>query len=545
MNTETSVHTPVAHAHRLILALLAVALAALAALAGPAGALPRDDIDHDPPGTPGPDDPPAQPAILVGGRTSTTIALTLVPGPPGASHFQLTRSGTGGPASVLSGSVGGAEFIDHVDTGLVPDGGYCYQVDFTYSGGVHRKASACHHTTLDEPVTRMQVQLTTAGVGDADTDGSVRFVAGGGSTYLDHDRDDFERGDTHVYDVDVPADRSDLRRIELRNESDDGWCVTRMTLLVNTRDSFDKSFAGEPGGCLWLETDGTVNHVVELAEIRANPSWGTWAPPLPDVDTSSNPAHGRFPITDAELEQRVEGIVGDAIHGTVLQWFESGTAVQAENHPTRSNVRHVRVVLEGDVTGPNATTTLDFDLVFSAGQSAKGEPIRIGIADEAFRVHSTGSWGDDDIEDGVRSSWPGVDMAFEVDVDALLLRFLGPEEAAPYLGQCCDDIQAVALADGTMEISANLSKKLPSPCELHQVCTGDIGGVLEVDPSTGGTGGTGGIGGTVRPPVFDTGGAVLQQTVTGAADAQEPSPPPNQVDQLGQAVGKGGVLVRR
>ena len=225
--------------------------------------------------------------------------------------------------------------------------------------------------------------------------------------------------------------------------------------------------------------------------------------------------------------------MGDAIHGTVLQWFETGTAVQAENDPTRSNVRHVRVVLEGDVTGPNATTTLDFDLVFTAGQTAKGEPITIAIDDEAFRVHSTGSWGDDDIEAGVRASWPGVDMSFDVDVDALILRFLGPTEAAPYLGQCCDNIQAVALEDGTMEISADLFEKLTSPCDLHDVCTGNDGGVFDPGPGSGG-----GTGGTVRPPVVGSGGGVLQLPVADpGTGGDEPPVPPGPRGQVGGRTG--------
>jgi hypothetical protein len=121
----------------------------------------------------------------------------------------------------------------------------------------------------------------------------------------------------------------------------------------------------------------------------------------------------------------------------------------------------VTVHVKGDGFGPDANITIEFDLLFSVGQSAFGKPVQVAITDANLRVSSTGSWDDDGAEADVRAAWPGVSLGFQIDVDALIQPLIAAfPDLQNYLGRCCDSFDVEVGADGSVTLSASLS---PAP----------------------------------------------------------------------------------
>jgi hypothetical protein len=392
----------------------------------------------------------------------------------GASKAGLTYRIYRG-AVVIAAGTASATAVAVNDTGLVRDTTYCYVAEVDEpSYGPNRSTASCGYTSAGQSVIRLQMQLTTGTVSDANTNSSIFVDIAGRRTWLDHNRDDFERGDTHTYDLTLVGDTSDIRSLTLGKTGSDGWCIKEFKLLVNGGSMFEQSFANQPGGCHWLDNEGgaVLRHSVTHATLRAHPNWATYRPPLPELPLTQTATgyRGSFVISGVDLRERIEGMVGNAIHGTALYWSESGAAVDVAPHPTLTNGVHVTVHVKGSGFGPNATITIDFDLLFGLSQRGTGHavlsggPIAVSITDENFDVHSTGSWDDDGAEADVRNGWPGVDIGFLVDVDAVLQPFASQfPELAPYLGRCCDALTVAVDGDANVRLSADLSPRPPRP----------------------------------------------------------------------------------
>ena len=436
----------------------------------PASALPvgcgsgtRPLLSCNDPGDDGPVTPPAPTRPGIGAKTTASLEVRWNGTSKAGKPYRLLRTEPGGPVVIASGTAP-ATIVSATDTGLLKDTVYCYEAEVDEPNfGPLRSEHICGYTLAGQSVIRLQIELTTADISDANTDDSVFVDINGQRTWLDHNIDDRERGDTHRYDLALVGDTADIRYVTLGKEGSDGWCVAGLALLVNGFSMFQKSFTDMPDGCLWLDNEGgaSLTYLITPPELRAHPNWANYHTPFPELTKTANGYTGSFQISAAELSERIEGIVGNAINGTALYWPESGTGVEIAAQPDQANAVHVTVHLKGDVFGPDATITIQFDLVFGLSQAAFGKPIDVAITDANLNVHSTDSWDDDGVEDGVRDAWPVIDMGFQIDVDAILQPLVATfPDLQAYLGRCCDAFAVEVDAQGNVKLSASLS---PAP----------------------------------------------------------------------------------
>ncbi len=185
------------------------------------------------------------------------------------------------------------------------------------------------------------MRLETADVSDAGTDDyHVRVAVNGPypttsaeSTWLDHGRNDFERGDVHDYDLSVSriGELGDLNGVTIENQSDDDWCLKAVSLLVDGKTAYRRYFG--TSSCRWLGADSASTRVVfSHDDLRASSFWRAFEydPPF-DVEQQSD---GSWMITlvysKRHLEQFIESAVGDATHPNELYWGHSyGRSVEA------------------------------------------------------------------------------------------------------------------------------------------------------------------------------------------------------------------------
>ena len=434
-------------------------------VAVPASALPIGGIDGQPlppiVGPPNDPVPPHPPAIV--GRTTSSMDVRWSDTTKAGLPYRIVRMDPGAAVSIVAGGTVPASPVNVTDTGLLKDTTYCYhaEVDDPVFGSLS-SSHMCSYTLTGQAVIRLQVELTTANVSDANTNDGVFVDIGGQRTWLDLNRDDFERGDTHRYDLALVADTADIRLLTLGKTGSDGWCVADLKLLVNGGYMFEQSFADQPGGCLWLDSEGgaSLTYQITAATLRAHPLWSAYRAPLPQLTRTATGYTGSFDLSADELSARIEGMVGNAIHGTALYWSESGSHPGILPHPSLPNAVIVDVGVRADVWGPDPFIRIEFDLVFDLSQAAFGQPIDVSITDANLSVRATGSWDDDAVEKSVRAAWPGVDMSFQIDVDAILKSQLAADAGlAAYIGRCCDAFGVVVGNQGDVTLSASLSPR--------------------------------------------------------------------------------------
>lgn len=189
----------------------------------------------------------------------------------------------------------------------------------------------------EKPIWRLQIQLTTANVQNANTNDGVRVELNNSNrTWLNYARDDFERGDTFTYDLNLEnaTQLGDIEFLRIIKTGDDGWCVDRVTLLVNGRPARSSTVAP----CHWLDTSAG----------RSN----TWLV----VDTSAMQraldayvAPGSVPrrITAREWESRIQGIAGHALRGFDWLRWQQGRVVLV----SRADNDQLRMILRLELLG--------------------------------------------------------------------------------------------------------------------------------------------------------------------------------------------------
>ncbi|MBL8204292.1 MAG: hypothetical protein JNM09_08680 [Blastocatellia bacterium] len=200
---------------------------------------------------------------------------------------------------------------------------------------------------------RVQIQFQTPNVSDAGSDDSVRVrLNGTNSTWLDYGRDDFARNTVQTYDLNLTglSRLSDLQYIYITKTGSDGWLVKSFSLLVNGRAIYTQTF---PGNGRWLDTDSgeSPNYFVSSSTLRADDAWVNYAPPLPP-----------FVIPRVEMESRIEGMVGDFIHGNQLEWGHLyGRAVEGTRK--NANTLHFDLDLKAAIDYlPDPEVDVDFDV---------------------------------------------------------------------------------------------------------------------------------------------------------------------------------------
>ncbi|TAH52827.1 MAG: hypothetical protein EYC68_05470 [Chloroflexota bacterium] len=231
---------------------------------------------------------------------------------------------------------------------------------FATFGSQNRALAAPPNST---PVWRAQLRLAIANVSDAGTDDDVQIQLNvKNSTWLDYARNDFERNKTYTYDLSLTkvTKLGEITKLRIRKTGTDAICVRSITLLINGKTIYSKTFGNAQSTCLWLDNgDGHPNsYSVSGATLRAHASWKGFV--QPNVPTT---------LTRSELESRIEGAVGDRIQSNDLMWGDEsynlfGRGVEVTKKTNESV--HVDLDLAYDLPGPyNPEVDVDFDLAFS------------------------------------------------------------------------------------------------------------------------------------------------------------------------------------
>jgi hypothetical protein len=368
----------------MLLAITAAALFTLPSLS--ARALPNcpqhdPDCGQQPPDPPdGPNDAPYGAQVALKDRTAQSFTVNWIV-PQYTTSYTLQRSAAGGAwVDVLSATAPGP--VTRSDTGLTPDTRYCYRLLAKNSHGTGSSPSACAFTKDGRGLTafRVQIRLETGDVSDGGTDDDIAVsVSGGGvgsvggMTWLDHARDDFERGDVHNYDLvrlDGIEELGDIQSITISKFGDDAWCLKGFTLLVDGRPVFNSSL-GAP--CQWIGDSAPSGITATREMLRGDSHWSTFGLPIPDL--TKNPdgtTTALMTITRDELEQRVESMVGHAIHGTDAYWghlYGRGVEVTKYN----DNRADVDLDLAADVFLSDPEVDVNFQFVAGTHKEANGE----------------------------------------------------------------------------------------------------------------------------------------------------------------------------
>jgi hypothetical protein len=215
-----------------------------------------------------------------------------------------------------------------------------------------------------EPIWRLQVRLVTANVDGAGTDDDV--VVGlnpDNNTWIDYgtfgdfDGDDFERGHAFAYDLNLDhVERfNDIDAITIAKTGDDGWCLSRIELLVNNVATPVHSRLFGP--CLRLDKTAPTGRSFDITfdDLRGRADWNGYARPgLTEIAE----------IPAVELMSRIHAIVGHSMRGTKGFWGELQGRESVD--VSRGGDRTVAVDLDiaGTKLGVTAEIDVNFDLRF-------------------------------------------------------------------------------------------------------------------------------------------------------------------------------------
>jgi hypothetical protein len=349
--------------------------------------------------------PPVPPAVYVKSRTVNSItigwfgpldALNIVEINDGTAWFEAARVEPGESSELFHGS-------------LAADSRHCYRVKAL--GMTSEPACAYTKDGLDplgflRTIWRVQIQLTTGDVDDAATDDPVAVsIAGpirgqtGRTTWLDHDRDDFEPSDVHNYDlVDLAgvSELGDIESIDIFKSGTDDWCLRSVRLIVNESQVFEKAFSPP---CTWITEQ--PDSLVQIAhdELHGGTTWRNYRISLEDILWGNVAV---LVIPHDQITGQIETRVGDRLVAANEDWDEDGDG--AELYQVASPRAHVHF----DVGGPlDATMNVDFDLVVGTRKDVTGRWF-VDVTTE--NVHS-------DVEPGF--TWPAVILSGGLEVSGI------------------------------------------------------------------------------------------------------------------------------
>lgn len=381
-----------------------------------------------------PEDPPPKPRFGVITRMSSAIAVTVTDLGNDEEGLALERKGPGATTYTQVASWGAIPGTGGTrtatDTGLLADRPHRYRIrTWNQYGSRYSDELLVYTKGAGHPIWRAEVVLETGTVSNADTEDDVHVslnppggavIPRGNSTWLDYSRDDFERGHTDSYDLNLNSvgEVADITHVYVSKTGDDAWCLRSLALKVNNQQVFSRSFADEPGGCHWFDDDDgrSLLWAVSHADMRASPEWQTYNP------TAALFTLAFLGIPNAELVSRFEGIVGDAIHDNALYWGQLyGAAVEVTRGCAAGvadcDTLHVDLDLAASVTGPNPEVDIDFDLKVACTSG------NLEISTENFRASADSSlvWEvltlglielvDNAVESEVKSSFEAIERS--------------------------------------------------------------------------------------------------------------------------------------
>ncbi|MCZ6655520.1 MAG: hypothetical protein O7D91_21135 [Planctomycetota bacterium] len=330
--------------------------------------LDGDEIAFPFPAAEGPKPFPVK-TIVVLGRTSDSISLRWHDRSGIEAGTRVRRrEATGGWVNVDElGPLSG--FQDWTNTGLSPDSLYCYQFIAFNEYGDSYSPQACAYTrgAEEDVIFRAQLVVKTADVSDAGTDDDVRvrlnsppgtFSPSGNVTDVDYGRDDFERGDSFIYDLELTGltRLTDVTLINLSKTGSNGWCVEELSLLINNESVYSESFGPTNETCLWLDNSGPYsrNHSIFHEKLRDHVLWQNFTQRFPQV------------FVRREIESRIEGMVGHLIAGdSRIKWGDRNGRAWVEATRRNQEMVHIDLDLEGVVSWWfNPSVDIDFDVTF-------------------------------------------------------------------------------------------------------------------------------------------------------------------------------------
>jgi fibronectin type III domain protein len=294
-------------------------------------------------------------------------------------------------------------------TGLQPDTLYCYRVEVTANTGVRDSNSWCKYTTdgTGREINRVQIEFHTGTVDDSETDDDIRVelgeLAAGGvaRTWVDYGRNDFEGGDIFTYDLNQEPLTlfGDISKIKITKFGTDGWCLADFRLLVNGVSVYAEDFHALPGGCRWLDEDDghQPSYEVSHAALHGHTYWRNYTNPnRVSIDqTSEAPlVKATLILPRFEVEQRMEGIIGDKLHGQELHWGDlRGRAWTEADQSTFDDSVAMHLDLEADTPyWFDPDVNFNFDLRFQTTCGDNNANPRVDLTMEHLDPDVDQSW---------------------------------------------------------------------------------------------------------------------------------------------------------
>ena len=225
-----------------------------------------------------------------------------------------------------------------------------------------KKTVPANQATEDVSLFRVQLRVKTANRKNAGTDDSVLVrLSNGQGTWVDTAANDHERGRTYVYDLMLPNSGmkvQNISKLEISKTGSDGWCIESLELLVNNGVIFQKTFSGGH----WLDNSKGRQRklVISSKTLRSNSKWRRFQNPRP------SPV-----IKRAELEQRIESIIGHHMHSQKrIKWGKlSGRGVEVTYKDAQTI--HVDLDLKAVINNfPDAGVDVDFDIRITSRRGA-------------------------------------------------------------------------------------------------------------------------------------------------------------------------------
>jgi hypothetical protein len=264
------------------------------------------------------------------------------------------------------------------NTGLTPDTNYCFRaapMDLTSVMIDYLSTTVCAYTreAVNRPVWRVELSLRTANGSNDDTEDPVRvrlnsslppafsglptFLPNGNETWLDYGRDDFERGKTDTYDLNLSgiSEFGDIHGISFGINGDDHWCVAGFSLFVNGVKVYNENrspcVASQDGGAQQISFLNVTHE-----KLRANPLWKAYKTPklVDGKEALEKLSNGEsvevLTLKRAELESRIEATVGHSIAFNKLEWGDLfGERYVEANATDDPQVAHIDLDLNADV----------------------------------------------------------------------------------------------------------------------------------------------------------------------------------------------------
>jgi len=335
-------------------------------------------------------------------REANRITVRFTDNNANEDGYQIQRRINGGSwVTVRSiGAMSGGSYTFY-DNGRTSDTHHCYRTKAYNEVGTRYSSSRCAYTLdgNDHEVWRVQLELHTSNVSYANTNDPIYARLNSSSSYeqpsrhitwMDYGQNDFERGQTFAYDLELSniEELGDITRLWIAKSGSDGWCVQDLKLKVNNVEVFNKNFSSEPSGCHWLDNDNghTRYMVIDHDELRAHPKWNSYNENVALLLLANNG------IDNEEMTSRIESMVGHQIRYESLYWGHlHGDAVEVTYGcpagTQNCNKIHVDLDLAANVNNlPDPSVDVDFDINFQCSNGA------LNITTTNFTTNVDSSW---------------------------------------------------------------------------------------------------------------------------------------------------------